>query len=1079
MHSLAIGSDGNTYSWGKDWYGDLGIGAVNGASAPTRVHTPTGVHFTQVSAGLYHSLAIGDDGHAYAWGAGPYLGYGSQTNQSVPVRVNQTLLDSTPGARYTSISAANNSSLAIGSDGHAYAWGDNTWGELGIGLGDYGIKLTPARVNQTLLDSTPGARYISISAGRIHSLALGSDGHAYAWGDNSWGQLGDGSVSGNQNTPVRVDQTLLNTTPGARYTSISAGNGFSLATGSDGHAYAWGQSGNGRLGDGTFADQHTPVRVDQTMLNSTPGATYTSVAAGTNHSLAIGSDGHIYAWGDNSYGSVGDGTNGNLRLAPVRTDQTALGNTNRYTSISAGEGFSLAIGSNGYAYSWGLNGVSNLGNTNYIERDSPGPVAVPRYVIDTVKFDTTAVTQKTVNTSTGTWDMHVPQHPAGAVTVTVGYHLDALDDNGNILLPNYGSDTVTLHYTYKAFYKVDFSLGDAIGNTSSPTPASQIVYSDDPQPIKFPNPTPVWEHHWFTGWTTNGTDYWDFTKPVTSSMTLTAKWEAWSFTIDPAVGPTTGGNTVNITPPKPPQGIVYQQVSAGGYLSLAIGSDGNTYAWGNNQYGQLGDNTTTSRKLPVRVHTPTGVHFTAISAGCYHALALGDDGNIYAWGYNQYGQLGDGTTTNKKEPVATHHGALPAGQRFTAISAGFYHSLALGSDNKMYSWGLNNMGQLGDGTTSSGAHQADGTPIHATADKIEPVLVHNGALPASEHFTSISAGRWHSLALGSDHKIYSWGYNGSGQLGNGIQGGGDAINNFPTGSTADQSEPVLVHNGALPASEHFTTISAGSYHSLALGSDGQTYSWGTSNMGQLGDGTNFNRPEPVQVHHGALPVSEHFVTISAGAAHNIAIGSDGRTYSWGWNLYDQLGDGTGVDRKEPVLTHSGALQATGRFTTICAGPWHNLAFGTDHHTYSWGWNDSGLLGDGTILDKNEPVLVGLQEILVTGIKFDQTEATPAPVWDPTLKKWKVTAPAHNPGRITTNIHWTLDGVAQPDYPLPYDYQWNLPAAGTIPLQRYSGATFIALTAITAVSLTGHQLSRARKRNQGKHSLRPNHVQAQN
>ncbi|BDR53387.1 hypothetical protein KIM372_12940 [Bombiscardovia nodaiensis] len=561
-------------------------------------------------------------------------------------------------------------------------------------------------------------------------------------------------------------------------------------------------------------------------------------------------------------------------------------------------------------------------------------------------------------------------------------------------------------------------------------------------------------------------------------MTLTAKWEEWSFTIDPAVGPTSGGNTVNITPPSPPKGIVYQQISAGYYLSLAIGSDGNTYAWGNNQYGQLGDTTTISRKLPVKVHAPTGVHFTAISAGGYHALALGDDGNVYAWGLNRYGQLGDGTTDDKHKPVVVHNGALPTGQHLTTISAGFYHSMALGSDNKPYAWGLNNHGQLGDNTTSSAAHETDGTPTHTTADKIEPVLVHNGALPAGEHFTSISAGYWHNLAIGSDHKTYAWGLNYHGELGNGIQGGGSEVNKIPITANGDQSEPVLVHNGALPASEHFTTVSAGGYHSLALGSDGQTYSWGVNNYGQLGNDTSgingndgsANKSEPILVNHGALPASEHFVTIGAGGAHNLAIGTDGKTYAWGWNMYDQIGDGTSVDRNEPTLTHSGALQATGRFTTISAGGWHNLALGSDKHTYAWGWNDSGLLGDSTTLDKNEPVLVGLEELLVTGIKFDQIEATPAPVWDSTLKKWKVTAPAHNPGRITTNIHWTLDGVAQADYPLPYDYQWNLPAAGTIPLQHLAGSTLLAITGLAALPWTIYRVSRKKS----SHNHQTNH-----
>src|SRR5690606_31060028 len=142
----------------------------------------------------------------------------------------------------------------------------------------------------------------------------------------------------------------------------------------------------------------------------------------------------------------------------------------------------------------------------------------------------------------------------------------------------------------------------------------------------------------------------------------------------PDNGPDTGGTTVMVPEPA---GVTFTSISGGGAHSVALGSDGNAYAWGDNYYGQLGDGTNTDSNTPVQVQAPAGVTFTSISAGVNHSVALGSDGNAYAWGYNGYGQLGDGTDTPSNTPVQVQ---APAGVTFTSISAGSNHSVTMGSD---------------------------------------------------------------------------------------------------------------------------------------------------------------------------------------------------------------------------------------------------------------------------------------------------------------------------------------------------------------------------------------------------------------
>ena len=202
---------------------------------------------------------------------------------------------------------------------------------------------------------------------------------------------------------------------------------------------------------------------------------------------------------------------------------------------------------------------------------------------------------------------------------------------------------------------------------------------------------------------------------------------------------------------------------------------------------------------------PAGVTLVRVSAGGSHSLALGSNGRVYGWGRNGFGQLGDGTTEDRVEPVEALRGELPEGVVATAVSAGWEHSLALGSDGRLYGWGRNGFGQVGDG---SGVNRTSARRVTG---------------PEGLRFSGVAAGRFHSLGLGEDGRGWAWGRNGSGQLGD--------------GTTEEQAAPVEVARGAMEAGVVFVGMSAGWQHSVGLGSDGRAYAWGGNGSGQLGDGT--------------------------------------------------------------------------------------------------------------------------------------------------------------------------------------------------------------------------------------------------
>jgi alpha-tubulin suppressor-like RCC1 family protein len=465
----------------------------------------------------------------------------------------------------------------------------------------------------------------------------------------------------------------------------------------------------------------------------------------------------------------------------------------------------------------------------------------------------------------------------------------------------------------------------------------------------------------------------------------------------PGTGPTVGGTSAQLPAVR---GLTFTQVSAGVYHTVAVGSDGKTYAWGYNDDGELGDGTTTDQLSPTPVQTPAGVTFTQVAAGAYHTVAVGSDGNAYAWGSNSNGQLGDGTTTDSSVPVRVH---APDGVTLTQVTAGVYHSVAIGSNGNLYAWGSNSSRQLGNDSLTDSS-------VPVRVDTLDGV-----------NFTHVAAGSFHTIAIGSDGNTYAWGDNTFGELGD--------------GTTTNPAAPVRVQ---APTGVTFTQVAAGDYHTVAVGSDGNTYAWGRNAFGELGDGTNTNSAIPVRVQ---TPAGVTFTQVAAGPSYTVAIGSDGNTYAWGYNSGGQLGNGTTTNSAEPVrvLTPDGVT-----FSQVAAGSEHAVAIGSDGNTYGWGFNFFGQLGNGSTDDSSIPVPVSFS---VASVAFGGVEGTITGQGDGTVT---VTTPVHGSGVVDVVLTWSDGFVAT----IPGGYTFG--TAPKITLDPVSGKIQGGETVVLTAAATGDE-----------------------
>ena len=335
----------------------------------------------------------------------------------------------------------------------------------------------------------------------------------------------------------------------------------------------------------------------------------------------------------------------------------------------------------------------------------------------------------------------------------------------------------------------------------------------------------------------------------------------------------------------------FAAVSLGTDHSAAITRDGKLYTWGANDYGQLGDGTTTQRNIPTYIMD----NVASINMGDYHSAAITKDGKLYTWGRNDEGQVGDGTRYNRYSPRHVM-------SNVASVELGFEHSAAITKDGNLYVWGYNINGQLGDGTTT-----------RSTKPKF---LMSNVA--------SVSLGLYHSAAIKKDGKLYIWGLNSSGQLGD--------------GTTTKRTTPKYIMSNV-------ASISMGDYHSAAVTKDGKLYTWGDNYLGQLGDGTTTQRNSPTHI-------MSSIASVSLGGYFASAVTKNGELYLWGSNTAGKIGNGSTQVQYVPVIIYENVA-------SVSLGNSHSAAITKDHKLYTWGYNKYGQLGLGSTANKDMPERITL------------------------------------------------------------------------------------------------------------------------
>ena len=342
----------------------------------------------------------------------------------------------------------------------------------------------------------------------------------------------------------------------------------------------------------------------------------------------------------------------------------------------------------------------------------------------------------------------------------------------------------------------------------------------------------------------------------THSMGIRIDGTLWGWGQNAIVGYVGNGSTQNVLVPiQISSDTDWKEVHAGDTHSIALKNDGVMWAWGDNLYGQLGDGTNTIKNIPIQVGTST---WKMVRASSNHTVGIKTDGTLWAWGNNEQAAVGDGTFVNKLVPTL-----INSSTDWKMVSCNLFRNVAVKNDGTIWVWGMNSP-FLGLGAMySDQSHITIPTQIGTATDWKMAVV-----------------GFGYNLALKNDNTLWAWGGGGNGKLGN--------------GSTSSIFVPTQIG-----ADADWETLEADSQSSFGIKTNNTLWAWGRNNFGQLGNNTLDNILVPTQI-----TTTSDWKSVATGAGFTAALKTDGSLYTWGYNFYGSLGDGTYNDQQAPLLINS-------------------------------------------------------------------------------------------------------------------------------------------------------------------------------